>query len=107
MSHHPSGILLFAIATVATASVAQAQSPELHPPVRLEAAGKPIDTPKSGHAAPFVADFFGDGKQHLLVGQFDGGLLHIYKNEGTPNAPKLAAGVSFKVDGKDGCVPAG
>jgi hypothetical protein len=30
------------------------------PPVRLEAAGKPIDT-EVGHAAPLVVDFDGDG----------------------------------------------
>src|SRR5689334_9641916 len=101
MSRNSSCILLLAIATAATASVARGQSSELHPPVRLEAAGKPIDT-IVGHAAPFVADFFGDGKQHLLVGQFGGGLLHIYRNEGTPNAPKLAAAVPFKADGKVG-----
>jgi hypothetical protein len=101
MSRRSSCIFVFLIA-----AAARAQSPELHPPIRLEAAGKPIDT-QVGHAAPFVADFFGDGKQHLLVGQFGGGLLHIYKNDGTPNAPKLAAGVSLKIDGKDCCVPAG
>ena len=57
------------------------QSPELLPPVRLEAAGKPIDT-AIGHAAPFVGDFYGDGKKHLLVGQFGEGKLRIYANVG-------------------------
>lgn len=82
------------------------QSEELMPPVRLKAAGKPIDT-AVGHAAPFVADFDGDGVQDLLVGQFGDGLLWIYRNEGTNAAPKLAAGVRFKDGKKDGRVPTG
>ena len=68
---------------------------EFAPPVRVEAAGKPIDT-EVGHAAPFVGDFDGDGVDDLLVGQFGGGILWIYRNEGTNGRPKLAAGVKFK-----------
>ena len=82
------------------------QNRELLPPVRLEAAGKPIDT-AIGHAAPFVGDFDGDGIQDLLVGQFGEGLLWIYRNEGTNAAPRLAAGVKFKEGAKDGRVPTG
>jgi hypothetical protein len=76
------------------------------PPVRLTAAGKPIDT-DVGHAAPFVGDFDGDGVRDLLVGQFGDGLLWIYKNEGTDAAPRLAAGVKFKEGTTDGRVPTG
>ncbi|MFH2000804.1 MAG: hypothetical protein ABIK28_14075 [Planctomycetota bacterium] len=76
------------------------------PPVRVEAAGSPIDT-DVGHAAPFVADFNDDGVQDLLVGQFGGGLLRFYCNEGTHRDPKLAAGVKFMAGDKDGCVPSG
>jgi hypothetical protein len=79
---------------------------ELLPPVRLEAAGKPIDT-AIGHAAPCAADFDGDGVMDLLVGQFGDGLLWIYRNEGTNARPKLAAGVKFKDGNKDGRVPTG
>ncbi|HZU97359.1 MAG TPA: hypothetical protein VFF73_11730 [Planctomycetota bacterium] len=81
-------------------------SPELCEPVRLEADGKPIDT-EVGHAAPFVCDWFGDGKKDLLVGQFGGGVLWIYRNTGTNESPKLAAGVKFKDGNKDGTVPTG
>lgn len=81
-------------------------SPDLTPPVRLEAAGKPIDT-NIGHAAPFVCDFDGDGLKDLLVGQFGEGILWIYRNEGTNSQPKLAAGVKFKDGKEDGCVPSG
>jgi len=81
-------------------------SAELGPPIRLEAAGKPIDT-EIGHAAPFVCDFDGDGLKDLLVGQFGDGLLWIYRNEGTNSEPKLAAGVKFKEGKEDGRVPSG
>ena len=83
---------------------------DLAPPVRLEAAGKPIDT-DTGHAAPFVCDFDGDGVKDLLVGQFMGGVsggsLLVFHNEGTNMAPKFAAGVKFKQGSKDGSVPSG
>jgi hypothetical protein len=79
---------------------------DLAPPVRIEAAGKPIDT-EIGHAAPFVGDFDGDGVNDLLVGQFGQGLLWIYRNEGTNAQPKLAAGTKFKGGADDGRVPTG
>ena len=76
------------------------------PAVRLQAAGKPIDT-DVGHAAPLVVDFDGDGKNDLLVGQFGSGILWVYKNLGTNAQPKYAAGVKFQAGGKDGRVPTG
>jgi hypothetical protein len=76
------------------------------PPVRLEAAGKAIDT-DVGHAAPLVVDFDGDGKDDLLVGQFGDGVLWFYKNVGTNAQPKYAAGVKFKAGDKEGRVPTG
>jgi len=81
-------------------------SAELSEPVRLEAAGKPIDT-EHGHAAPYVCDFDGDGLKDLLVGQFKDGLLWIYRNEGTNSEPNLAGGVKFKEGKEDGRVPSG
>ena len=100
-----SGLLIAALFGFAPKE-GQKLSRELSPPVRLEAAGKPIDT-DVGHAAPFVADFDGDGVKDLLVGQFGEGLLWIYKNVGTNAAPKLAAGVKFKDGHQDGRVPTG
>ena len=79
---------------------------ELSPPVRIEAAGKPIDT-EVGHAAPFVGDFDEDGKPDLLVGQFGGGALWVFRNEGTTAQPKLAAGKKYKDGAQTGVVPAG
>ena len=67
--------LLSLLAFLAMAPVgdgAQGISRELAAPVRIEVAGKPIDT-AVGHAAPFVGDFDGDTISDLLVGQFGDG----------------------------------
>ena len=101
MSHAALLVLLSLVA-----AEPQQSSAELAPPVRIEAAGKPIDT-DVGHAAPFVGDFDGDGVNDLLVGQFGEGLLWIYRNEGTNASPRLAAGVKFKDGHKEGRVPTG
>jgi hypothetical protein len=79
---------------------------QLFAPVRLEVAGKPIDT-EIGHAAPFVGDIDGDGARDLLVGQFGDGILWVFKNTGTDAGPKLAAGAKFKDGAEDGRVPTG
>ncbi|SVD51510.1 uncharacterized protein METZ01_LOCUS404364, partial [marine metagenome] len=42
--------------------------PKFATPVRIEANGKPIDV-TTGHAAPYVYDFDGDGTRDLLVGE--------------------------------------
>ncbi len=94
------------LALLAAAPPAPDQAAELLPPVRLKAAGKPIDT-DVGHAAPFVADFDGDGVNDLLVGQFGDGILWVYKNVGTNANPKYAKGVKFKNGSPDGRVPTG
>jgi hypothetical protein len=80
---------------------------DLAPPVQVEANGKPIDVERSGHAAPFVGDFDGDGKPDLLVGQFSGGRLRIYRNVGTARAPKFGEHEFFKASDALGTVPAG
>ena len=64
---------------------------ELAKPVRIETGGQPINIGGVGHTAPFVADFYGDGKLHLLVGTFSEGHLRIYRNLGTNQAPKFDA----------------
>jgi hypothetical protein len=98
--------LLLTLLAVAPPPPGTGQARELLPPVRLQAAGKPIDT-DVGHAAPFVGDFDGDGAKDLLVGQFGDGVLWVYRNVGTDAYPKYVAGVKFKDGGKDGRVPTG
>jgi len=92
--------------SVVLAAALPAQSPELRPPVRLEAAGKPIDV-DVGHAAPFFADLDGDGLPDLLVGQFGDGKLRFYKNVGTRAAPRFDKHEYVKAGGKDASVPSG
>jgi hypothetical protein len=94
------------LATAATPADVTGLDPELNPPVRIEAAGKPIDT-EVGHAAPCVADFDGDGVPDLLVGQFGSGQCWIFHNQGTAAAPKLADGKLFEAGADNGRIPSG
>jgi hypothetical protein len=78
---------------------------ELAPPLRLTAGGRPINV-EIGHAAPFCADIDGSGTKSLLVGQFSGGKLRIYRNQGSAQEPKFESFTWF-LDGKpEGTVPA-
>jgi hypothetical protein len=75
---------------------------EFQAPVRLKADGRPVQVESPGYAAPCRADIDGDGKKDLLVGQFHGGKIRVYKNLGDG---KLAAGDWLKADGAVAEVP--
>jgi hypothetical protein len=79
----------------------------LSTPVRLQAGGKPIDIGGYGHAAPCWADIDGDGRNELLVGEFKDGMVRIYKNTGTPTAPRFDAFTRLKAGGQYASVPTG
>jgi hypothetical protein len=90
------------------AALARAGGPsELLPPVHVQASGRPLDVQRSGHAAPFVGDFFEDGTLALLVGQYHDGRLRIYRNTGTRAQPKFDSYVWFQAGGKIASVPVG
>jgi hypothetical protein len=92
---------LIATAVVALALPAYADTVgDLAPPVKIQAGGKPINV-DIGHAAPFYGDIDGDGVKHLLVGQFQGGKLRIYRNTGTNTKPKFEKFTWF-LDGQEG-----
>lgn len=95
-----------AAALVMPAALLAAENAQLAPPVAVEAEGGAIDVTEIGHAAPFFADFDGDGKRDLLVGQFGGGKLRVYKNQGTDDAPRFAKYEFFKAGADLGTVPA-
>ena len=71
-----------------TGSSLAAQGGGLEPPVKVEAGGQPIDV-EVGHAAPAMADLNGDGRRDLLVGQFGGGKVRVYRNTGTEREPRF------------------
>jgi hypothetical protein len=74
--------------------------------VRLEVAGKPIDV-SVGHAAPFVVDWDGDGRQDLLVGEFGTGGVTLFRNVGAKGAPRLESAGFLKAGTADATVPSG
>ena len=65
-----------------TALVVTTACSKFERPFALTAGGEVIETGQ-GHASPFIADFNGDGSRDLLVGQFEGGRLRVYRNMGT------------------------
>jgi hypothetical protein len=77
-------------------------SAEFARPVRLKADGVAVRVDSPGYAAPCWADIHGDGKKHLLVGQFSGGKIRVFKNLG---AGDLATGKWLKAAGKVAEVP--
>ena len=79
---------------------------DLAPPVRLLAGGQPINV-DIGHAAPFVADWKGEGKAALLVGQFGDGKLRVYPNIGGKTEPKFDKFAYLQAGGKEASVPSG
>ena len=87
------------LASGALAFVAPA---EFEAPVRLKADGVPVRVEDPGWACPCWADLDGDGKKDLLVGQFDGGKIRVYKGLGDG---KLAAGDWLKADGATAEIP--
>jgi hypothetical protein len=90
---------------VPAAAAKPAPAAGLAPPVKIVAAGKPIDV-EIGHAAPCVADLLGEGKPQLLVGQFSEGKLRVYANKGSVKAPRFEKFEWFRAGGDVGKVPA-
>jgi len=75
---------------------------EFERPVLLKAGGAAIRVESPGYAAPCWADVDGDGKKDLLVGQFKGGKIRVFKNLGEG---KLAEGVWLQAEGRVAEVP--
>jgi hypothetical protein len=75
---------------------------DFQPPVLLKADGMAIRVESPGYAAPCLADINGNGKKDLLVGQFAGGKIKVYKNLG---GGKFGAGSWLHAGGKVAEVP--
>ena len=116
-----------AVAVLASTALAQPGKKNLldedyqfAPGVRLLSGGKPIDV-TTGHAAPYLYDFDGDGTRDLLVGEFGSGRytgekttdngplanapLRIYLNKGTEKLPVYEGFKYLQADGENASVP--
>jgi hypothetical protein len=103
-------VVLAAIAPLGTdASLSfandDAPNPVFQKPVRLKAAGAVIDSgPQWAHSGPCLHDVDGDGRRDLLVGDFSGQFC-LYRNVGTDQEPKFAAGGWLMAGGQIAKVP--
>lgn len=82
-------------------------SPDLSPPVRLEADGEPINIGKLSsiaHAGPWIADVDGDGDRDLLVGGFPG-YFWLFENRGTEEKPVYTFKGKLQAGGEDAETP--
>jgi len=70
-------------------------------PVAIQANGSPINVGYGGNASPFMVEWNGDGKQDLLLGQFDAGKIRLYANTGTNYDPAFGNFVYLQADGSD------
>lgn len=66
------------IGAVSTCAIA-APGAEFADPVRIEAGGEFVKTEEPGYACPAWWDIDRDGQKDLIVGQFAGGKMKIYR----------------------------
>jgi hypothetical protein len=85
-----------------TCGVGITHAADFQRPKRLEGGGVPVRVESPGYAAPCWSDVDGDGKKDLLVGQFNQGKIHLFKNLGDG---KLATGKWLQAEGKVAEVP--
>ncbi|MDA8564121.1 hypothetical protein N9L06_06675 [Mariniblastus sp.] len=65
---------------------------EFNSGMMLQAGGEPIAVESPGYACPTIADVDGDGVDDLVVGQFNGGKMHFYRNlSAADGLPKYAS----------------
>ncbi|MCB9878980.1 MAG: hypothetical protein H6835_15400 [Planctomycetes bacterium] len=120
-------MIRFATCIAAAALLAPSVTCQAHlgEPVRLTSDGQVIDV-TTGHAAPYLFDWDGDGLQDLLVGEFGTGAfdrellppaiakgklefaqgkLRIYRNVGTASEPRYGGFEYLQADGGDASIP--
>lgn len=89
------------IALLLLAAAAPGQVPHYAAPESVRANGRPINVGYGGNASPFVVDWDGDGKQDLLLGQFNQGKVRFYRNIGENFAPVFGDSQFLRADGAD------
>jgi len=95
------GLIVLSLAVLCCTAAA-----ELREGIKLQADGKDIDV-RVGHLVPTVTDWNGDGKKDLVVGQFLGGKIRVYLNNGTDKAPVLKDFSLLRAENKEIRLPAG
>ncbi len=93
--------LLLSAALIVAAS-AFCSGADFEPPVRLKAGDAAIRVESPGYAAPCWTDLNGDGKMHLLVGQFNDGKIRVFQHLG---GEKFAPGEWLQAEGEVAEVP--
>lgn len=81
---------------------ASVSAAEFGPPVQLKAGEESVRVESPGYAAPCWEDIDGDGRKDLLVGQFAGGKIRVYRNLGDG---KLAAPSWLEAGGEAAQIP--
>lgn len=94
MKHNIFVLLLLTVAVLA-------QTPVYDSAVAINANGVPINVGYGGNASPFVVDWDGDGRQDLLLGQYDGGRIRFYPNTNTNFDPVFTTFSYLQADGTD------
>ena len=89
------------LASLVIVSLALAQTPVFDDPVTIDAGGTPINVGYGVNASPFVCDWNGDGRQDLLLGQYNGGKVRFYQNVGTNFEPVFETFSFLQADGID------
>ena len=97
-------LMTLMILLTALRATAQAPASPLGPAKKVQDGKAPIDV-SIGHATPYVIDWDRDGKPDLLVGQFDGGKLRLYLNQGSKEAPKFDGFTFVQAGGQDASIP--
>jgi hypothetical protein len=93
-----------AILPALSAGSAESDPPAFEAPRLVLSGDAPIDVDR-GHATPEGFDWDGDGLVDLLVGQFDGGKLRLYRNVGTRREPRFEGFKYVKAGGSEASVP--
>lgn len=88
--------------TAIAAGSTLAAAAEFEKPVRMVAGGEPVRVEAPGYASPCWQDVDGDGHKDLLVGQFRGGKIKVYKGDGKGG---LGGGQWLKAGGETAEVP--
>jgi len=103
-TNSPAGSVVRAtsITTDAPPAELRAGSGQFAPPVLLTTDEGPVRVESPGYASPCWADIDNDGNKDLLVGQFNGGKIRVYKNLGEQ---KLATGEWLQAEGSVAQVP--